>query len=418
VKNYSPLFLAVVPIAWIAAASIQKAPPLTTAQETELRQEICSNFFIPQPLPPVDVKIYRTFEPAPGVKAEALSYVTQAGMRVPAILYLPDPLPAAKIPGFVVVNGHGGDKYSWYSYYTGILFARGGAAVLTYDQIGEGERNIDHKSGTRAHDYIKGGPIVARHLAGLMICDAMQAVSCLCERPEVDAHRIAIGGYSLGSFVVALTGAVDTRIHACVLCGGGDLDGPGGYWDKADKPMCEALPYQSLDFLGDRPAVIYALHAARGPTMIFNGLGDTVVAIPSHSQRFFKDMQARTAGLHGTTNGVFDYGFAPVDCGHRPYWLTRPVVEWLQKQIDFPNWTEDRIETMPQIKIGDWSAAHHAAIDKLYATPLRESGTPALDADVPGYTHDELNVMTAEQWDNEKTNYILETWLALAQKQE
>ncbi len=150
------------------------------------------------------------------------------------------------------MNGHGNDKYSWYSFYTGILFARGGAAVLTYDQIGEGERNIDHRSGTRAHDKIKGGSVLARHLAGLMITDAMQAVSYLRQRPEVDPKRIAVGGQSLGSFVVALIGALDTRIHACVLSGGGDLDGPGGYWDSSIKTLCQALPYQSLDFLGDR----------------------------------------------------------------------------------------------------------------------------------------------------------------------
>ena len=144
--------------------------------------------------------------------------------------YLPEPLPKGKIPGFVVVNGHGGDKYSWYAFYTGILFARAGAAVLTYDQIGEGERNVDRASGTRAHDTIKGGRVLARELAGLMMTDVMQGVSYLSERPEVDAKRIAVGGYSMGSLVVALTGAVDTRVQACVLCGGGNLDGPGGYW--------------------------------------------------------------------------------------------------------------------------------------------------------------------------------------------
>jgi len=415
-KKLLPLFAAI-PLVLIAAAPLRETQPLTTKQEVELREEICSNFFVPQPLPPVDMKTYRTFVPAPGVKAEAFSYVTQAGMRVPAILYLPDPLPATKIPAFVVVNGHAGDKYSWYSYYTGILFARGGAAVLTYDQIGEGERNINRKSATREHDTIGGGSVIARHLAGLMICDAMQAVSCLCQRPEVDANRIAMGGYSMGSFVVSLTGAVDTRVHACVLCGGGDLDGPGGYWDKS-KPMCQGLPYQSLDFLGDRPAVIYALHAARGPTLAFNGLGDTVVAIPTHGEDFFKDMQTRTAELHGSTNGVFDYGFAGTDCGHRPYWLTRPVVEWLQRQIAFSNWTEDKIKAMPQIKISDWTATHPAIFVKSFMKPLTEGGTLALDVNVPGYTHDELNMMTTEQWDHEKTNYILETWLARVQNPE
>jgi dienelactone hydrolase len=416
VKTLYSLFLAAIPIAFLASATVQEDQPINAAQENELRHEIRTNFFVPDPLPPLDAKIYRTFSPAPGVKAEAVSYTTQLGVRVPAILYLPDPMPAGKIPAFVVVNGHGGDKYSWYSFYTGILFARGGAAVLTYDQIGEGERNIDRRSGTRSHDNIQGGPVIARHLAGLMICDAMQAVSYLSSRPEIDSNRIAVGGYSLGSFVVSLTGAIDTRIHACVMCGGGDLDGPGGYWDKSNKPMCQALPYQSLNFLGDRPAVIYALHAARGPTMVFNGLGDTAVAIPSHSQKFFADLHARASTLHGSTNGVFDYGFASVDCGHRPYWLTRPVVLWLQKQIDFPNWTEEKIQAMPEVRIGDWAAANQVSIDKLYATQLREAGTPALDASAPGYPHDELNVLTADQWENQKTNFVLQTWVAAAEK--
>jgi len=394
---------------------LKATPALDRFKAAELQKKTRDNFFVPDPLPALDAKIYRTFSPAAGVKAQAVCYTTQYGVRVPAILYLPDPLPKGKIPAFVVVNGHGGDKYCWYSFYTGILFARAGAAVLTYDMVGEGERNIDHKSGTRQHDQIKGGSPIARRLAGLMITDTMQAVSYLRQRPEVDPDRIAVGGYSLGSFVVALTGAVDTRIHACVLCAGGDLDGPGGYWDKS-KPMCQALPYQSLDFLGDRPAVIFALQASRGPTMIFNGLGDTAVEIPTHSEQFFEDMQARSIQLKGGTNNMFEFGFAPVNCGHRPYWLTRPVVEWLGKELSFPNWTEAQIQAMPEIKIGDWAAKYGVAIEKQYATDLREAGTPALDDNVPGYSRNELDALPPNQWAEQKTNFILETWLAAAQK--
>jgi dienelactone hydrolase len=395
---------------------LKATPALDRFKAAELQKKIRDNFFVPDPLPALDATIYRTFSPAAGVKAQAVSYTTQYGVRVPAILYLPDPMPKGKIPAFVVVNGHGGDKYSWYSFYTGILFARAGAAVLTYDVIGEGERNIDHQSDTRQHDQIKGTPLIARRLAGLMITDVMQAVSYLRQRPEVDSNRIAVGGYSLGSFVVALTGAVDPRIHACVLGAGGNLDGPGGYWDSSTKLMCQAYPYQSLNFLGDRPAVIYALQASRGPTMIFNGLGDTTVAIPTHGEDFFKDLQTRAIQLHGSTNNIFEYGFAPTNSGHRPYWLTRPVVEWLEKEISFPNWTEAQVRAMPEIKIGDWAAKYGVPIEKQYATDLREGGTPALDANVPGYSRDELNVLPLNQWAEQKTNFILETWLAAAQK--
>jgi dienelactone hydrolase len=262
-----------------AGQAVQSAvTPTGSGREEQWRRQICDNFFVPEPLPVLEASTQRRFTPARGVHAEGLTYRTQFGLLVPAILYLPDPMPAGKIPAFVVVNGHGGDKYSWYSWYAGILFARGGAAVLTYDPAGEGERNRLHRSGTRAHDNIKpdaerrsgDAAVLARHLAGLMITDVRQAVSYLSQRAEVDGRRIAAGGYSMGSFVLALAGAVEPRLHACVLVGGGNLDGREGYWDNS-KPMCQGLPYRSLSFLGDRPAVIYALHASRGPTLIFNG---------------------------------------------------------------------------------------------------------------------------------------------------
>ncbi len=110
-------------------------------------------------------------------------------------------------------------------------------------------------------------------------------------RPEVDPSRIGAMGYSLGSFILCHRRRGRQRLHACVLVGGGNLDGPGEYWDHS-KPMCQALPYQALSFLGDRPAAIYALHAGRGPTLIFNGTADTVVGIPiTHDEPFFHDLQ-------------------------------------------------------------------------------------------------------------------------------
>jgi dipeptidyl aminopeptidase/acylaminoacyl peptidase len=112
------------------------------------REKIGSTLFVPNPLPPLAVETYGEFQPAPGVIAERVSYATAYGLRVPAILYRPAVRPAGKMPGIVVVDGHGGDKYSWYSFYTGLLYAQAGAAVLTYDPIGEGERNAERKNDT------------------------------------------------------------------------------------------------------------------------------------------------------------------------------------------------------------------------------------------------------------------------------
>ena len=228
-----------------AVMAVDKPTPRTNAAET--RQRMRSSLFVPDPLPKLETETYGSFEPEADVVAERVSYQTAYGLRVPAIVYRPKQISSSKMPGMVVVNGHGGDKYSWYAFYAGILYARAGAVVVTYDPIGEGERNAEHKDATRQHDRNIDPPEMARRMGGLMITDAMQAVSYLASRPDVDPKRIATVGYSMGSFVLALTCAVDVRINACVLAGGGNLDGPGGYWDSSTKKMCQAIPYQTLN---------------------------------------------------------------------------------------------------------------------------------------------------------------------------
>jgi dipeptidyl aminopeptidase/acylaminoacyl peptidase len=386
------------------------ASPLTPERIAELRAQIRTNFFIPEPLPALAPQTHRRFEPASGVVAEAVTYATEFGTRVPAILYLPNPLSKnRKIPGLVIVNGHGGDKYSWYSYYSGIAYARAGAAVLTYDQAGEGERSATRSSSTREHDRLTGDEVMARRLAGLMMTDVMQAVSYLAARPEVDAARIGAAGYSLGSFVMALTGAVETRLCACVMVGGGNLDGPGERWDSS-KPMCQGLPYRSLSFLGDRPAVLYALH---GPSLIWNGRIDSVVNIIKTQEPFFEDLRARVIKERGSAESVFEFGFTS-NGGHRPYFTTKPVALWLAHRLDFPNWTEASIRALPETHISVWAQEHGVAIDKTYMTEETEGGTLAIGDNVPRFERESLSVFTPTEWEKNKSLLTFDAWVTAA----
>jgi dienelactone hydrolase len=381
---------------------------LTAAQAEAWRVQIRRALFVPDTPPPLNARVHSTFQPEPGVVAERISYGTQFGMRVPAILYRPDPPRAEPMPAFVVVNGHGGDKYSWYPMYAGGLYARGGGVTLTYDPTGEGERNAVHRSGTREHDVVEGPDELAQRLGGLMQTDVMQAVSYLASRADVDASRISAGGYSMGSFVLAVAGAIETRLRACVLVGGGNLDGPGGRWDRS-KPMCQGTPYRSLAFLEDRPAAIYALNARRGPTLVYNGTADTTVGIPETGEPFFQDLRRRAVALHGSADGIFETGFIP-DVAHRPHFVTRPVVLWLHRYLRFPNWTVADIEAMPTTRISDWAAAHGVEMDPLYSAEEREGGTPALGVGVPGIERDELDVYQMDEWEMMRDQLVHEAW--------
>lgn len=382
-------------------------------QQSQWRSQIRSVLSVPTPLPSLEVESYGQFEPMEGVIAERISYRTQFGLRVPAILYLPKSH-SGKLPGLIVVNGHGGDKFSWYAFYSGLMYARAGAAVLTYDPIGEGERNIDKKSGTRAHDKVLMPDELGRRMGGLMVTDVMQAVSLLRSRSEVDPTRIGAMGYSMGSFILSIAGAADERLNACVLVGGGNLDGPDEYWDKS-KPMCQALPYKALSFLADRPASIYALHASRGPTLIYNGLADTVVAIPTHAEPFFHDLRRRTVAASNHPDRVFDYRLIP-GISHRPFFVTREVALWLEEKLDLPKWTAADIQQMPTTRIGDWATKNDVPMDRLYATEQREGGTTALGTDFPGLTRDQLSALPLDQWQARQAEFIYETWVAKARE--
>ena len=114
--------------------------PISAAQIAAWRSRIRSTLFANPPPPTLKPEFHGRFEPEPDVIAERVTFGTQFGMKVPAILYLPKKR-QGRVPALVVVNGHGGDKYSWYAFYSGILYARAGAVVLTFDPAGEGERN-------------------------------------------------------------------------------------------------------------------------------------------------------------------------------------------------------------------------------------------------------------------------------------
>ena len=66
---------------------------------------------------------------------------------------------------------------------------------------------------------------------------------------------------------------------------------------------------------------------------------------------------------------------------------------------------------MPETHILEWAEKNHVAMDKQYATELREGGTRALGTNVPGVAHDFLNALPEERWRRDKEKYVYETWV-------
>lgn len=105
---------------------VPAAHPADAAQLEHWRNAARAALFLSAPRPPLAPRDFGSFRPMPGVIARRVTFGTEFGMRITAITYAPE-RPRGKIPGIVVVAGHGGDKTTWYEVYAGLLYARAGA---------------------------------------------------------------------------------------------------------------------------------------------------------------------------------------------------------------------------------------------------------------------------------------------------
>ncbi len=124
-----------------------------------------------------------------------------SGQKLPVVLWLH---PAAPANGYVASYRRGEQIYR--------TLARAGYAVFCYDQLGTGRRIEEVEGFYRRHpDW---------SILGKQVRDAQSALDALQHLPYIDAQRIAVLGYGLGSLVGLHLGALDDRPAAFAsVCG-------------------------------------------------------------------------------------------------------------------------------------------------------------------------------------------------------
>lgn len=269
--------------------------------EEAARRQLATRLMVPEPLPRLSAQSYDRLTPVAGITAERVSYRTAYGMRVPAIVYRPSGASIQQHPGLIIVNLPQHDKASRYASYGGILYARAGAVVLTYDPLGQYERNANRESGTA----VQPPPELATKFRGVAVTDVLQAVTYLLSRKDVDPKHIAV----LGFFDSAEPCALDARISVCVLAGQGKVE---------------------------QDTALFTLNAQRGPTLI---LSDSETGLP--------ELRQRTITEAGTEKTVFTYSTLAGGM-HSPYFLGKTAALWLEDKLKFPNWTKKQIQHMPE----------------------------------------------------------------------
>lgn len=175
----------------------------------------------------------------PGCTVEKLHYQSKPGLYVTASLYLPNPLPAVRLPAILYQCGHSnmkrdGNKSAYQDH--GIWFATHGYVCLVTDTLQLGEIAAIHHGTYREQRWWWHS--AGYTSAGVECWNAVRGIDYLVSRAEVDPERIGATGISGGGAATFWISAADDRVKASApVSGMSDLtwyvgeDGVNGHCD-------------------------------------------------------------------------------------------------------------------------------------------------------------------------------------------
>jgi len=66
---------------------------------------------------------------------------------------------------------------------------------------------------------------------------------------------------------------------------------------------------------------------------------------------------------------------------------------------------------MPETHISEWAKQNNVTMDKGYVQEDREGGVMALGKGVPNLTREQLTVVSMDEWQQHKDEYVYSAWV-------
>lgn len=168
---------------------------------------------------PLRVDAYGEIE-LDNLRVEKLAYVTEPGIQVPALLYLP--VGSGRRAATVLVHGRGKAAAAELAR----KLASGGEIVLAIDARGFGEtaasstqQRTDWQRYFGDYDSAMTALLLGRPLVGMRAEDISAAAGLLLAREDVDPVRLSVYGVEAGAVAALYAAALDSRIRAATLEG-------------------------------------------------------------------------------------------------------------------------------------------------------------------------------------------------------
>jgi len=390
----------------IQETSSSDGKPATAAESTQWqdhqRRELKAMLGLPQEKAPLDAE-KRGEVSRDGIVIEKWVYTTEQGSRTPAVLYRPVNS-TGPTPGVVLTFGHGGSKSHPCYQYIGQLYAKLGIACLAADPVGEEERHLAGRMGSRAHDpravhqlaWDTGRPIM-----GKLVWDTMRGVDFLLSRNDIDPSRVGVAGNSLGGAKASWMASIDDRLSFAIVSG----------WSYDDIALrskyCTRAPIQEMREQLTWPEFA-SLAAPHCRLLVTNGDADVVIDRDGDGSAW----QGTQAAIDEANATLRNFGLAETletwfetEGGHRPYPAHPEVVAWFLETVTL-NRTSPSVEPL---SFGDWCDDHNITLEPLYGTPIHLRGATVVGRGVQYLQPEKLAVLKPEE--RGTTQFTLSGWL-------
>jgi predicted esterase len=181
-----------------------------------------------------------------------IATIELAGARVPSIMLLPER--STPVPAALLLHGYSSSKERLSDTMGRALAARG-IASLAIDLPLHGTRDDAMITEARTN------PLGLLQHWKKALAEAEHAITWLTRHEAIDPQRIAVAGYSLGSYIALQTAVADKRIASVIVAAGGDL--PATPWTRIMRMVSN--PLASAKSLRGRPLLM--LHGTHDRTI-------------------------------------------------------------------------------------------------------------------------------------------------------
>ena len=193
------------------------------AYQEEIRKQVRRLSNVELPKEAVPVTSYGELQ-RPGYRIQKLTYESEPGIVVPALLFVPGTGEKRK-PAIVYVHGQGKSAGAGPGGQIEQL-VEAGIVVLAIDTRGSGEtrvretqQNTDFRPNFGDFDSTMTALLIGKPLVGMRGMDVSRGVDLLSARPEVDPGRIYGFGKDAGAVPLLYAAVLDERIRKVVLEG-------------------------------------------------------------------------------------------------------------------------------------------------------------------------------------------------------